>query len=79
MTQFIESFFDTNAPGFKLWSKKVNDVKLSEDEIIFKGPMLKMNRKNNKLKERYFILTPKNFYYLKSFKTPKIRGIMETK
>ena len=78
MAQFIESFFDTNAPGFKLWSKKVNDVKLSEDEIIFKGPMLKMNRKNNKLKERYFILTLKNFYYLKSLKTPKIRGVMET-
>jgi len=78
MAQFIESFFDTNAPGFKLWSKKVSDVKLSEDEIIFKGPMLKMNRKNNKLKERYFILTPNNFYYLKSLKTPKIRGVMET-
>lgn len=78
MAQFIESFFDTNAPGFKLWSKKVSDVKLSEDEIIFKGPMLKMNRKNNKLKERYFILTPTNFYYLKSLKTPKIRGVMET-
>jgi len=78
MAQFIESFFDNNAPGFKLWSKKVNDVKLSEDDIIFKGPMLKMNRKNNKLKERYFILTAKNFYYLKSLKTPKIRGVMET-
>lgn len=78
MAQFIESFFDTNAPGFKLWSKKVNDVKLNEDEVVFKGPMLKMNRKNNKLKERYFILTPKNFYYLKSLKMPKIRGVMET-
>ena len=78
MAQFIESFFDSTAPGFKLWSKKVSDVKLSEDEIIFRGPMLKMNHKNNKLKERYFILTPKNFYYLKSLKTPKIRGVMET-
>ena len=78
MTQFIESFFDNNAPGFKLWSKKVCDIKLNEDEIIFKGPMLKMNRKNNKLKERYFILGPKNFFYLKSMKTPKIRGVMDT-
>lgn len=78
MAQFIESFFDNNAPGFKLWSKKVYDIKLNEDEIIFKGPMLKMNRKNNKLKERYFILGPKNFYYLKSMKTPKIRGVMDT-
>ena len=78
MAQFIESFFDSNAPGFKLWSKKVYDIKLNEDEILFKGPMLKMNRKNNKLKERYFILTPKHFYYLKSLKIPKIRGVMET-
>ena len=77
MTHFIESFFDTNAPGFKLWSKKVNDVKLNEDEIIFKGKMLKINRKNIKLKERFFILTPKNFYYLKSQKTLKIRGVMD--
>lgn len=36
-----------------------------------------MNRKNNKLKERYFILTNKNFYYLKSDKNNKIRGIMD--
>jgi serine/threonine protein kinase len=78
MTQFIESFFDNNAPAFKLWSKKVTDVKLTEDEIVFKGNMLKMNRKNNKLKERFFILTGNNFYYLKSSKNTKIRGVMET-
>ena len=78
MTQFIESFFDTNAPGFKLWSKKVSEVQLNEDEVIFKGAMLKMNRKNSKLKERFFILTAKNFFYLKSLKAPKVRGIMST-
>lgn len=78
MTQFIESFFDNNAPGFKLWSKKVTDVKLNNDDIIYKGPMLKMNRKNSKLKERFFILTNKNFYYLKSSKNNKIRGVMDT-
>jgi len=78
MTQFIESFFDNNAPGFKLWSKKVNDVKFNENEVILQGEMLKINRKNNKLKERFFILTPKHFFYLKSQKTPKIRGIMDT-
>jgi serine/threonine protein kinase len=78
MTQFIESFFDNNAPAFKLWSKKVADVKLSEDDIVYKGNMLKMNRKNNKLKERFFILTNKSFYYLKSSKNTKIRGVMDT-
>jgi serine/threonine protein kinase len=79
MTQFIESFFDDNALGFKLWSKKVSDVKLDNEDIIFKGNMLKMNRKNSKLKERFFILTNKNFYYLKSNKNTKIRGVMDTK
>jgi serine/threonine protein kinase len=79
MTQFVESFFDDNAPGFKLWSKKVADVKLDSEEIVYKGNMLKMNRKNSKLKERYFILTNKNFYYLKSNKNTKIRGVMDTK
>jgi len=78
MTEFIESFFDMNTPNFKLWSKKVTDVNLNEDDIMYKGEMLKMNRKNNKLKERYFILTNKHFYYLKSLKIPKIRGVMET-
>lgn len=78
MTQFIESFFDNNAPGFKLWSKKVTDVKLNPEDILFKGNMLKMNRKNSKLKERFFILTEKQFYYLKSSKNNKIRGVMDT-
>ena len=78
MTQFIESFFDSNTPGFKLWSKKVADVKLNDEDIIFKGPMLKMDRKSSKLKERFFILTAKNFFYLKSLKAPKVRGIMQT-
>lgn len=78
MTQFIESFFDDNSSGFKLWSKKVSDVKLNAEDIIFKGLMLKMNRKNNKLKERYFIMTQKQMYYLKSEKNNKIRGVMET-
>lgn len=79
MTQFIESFFDEVSAGFKLWSKKVTDVKLGADEIIFKGNLLKMNKKNNKLKERFFIMTKDQFFYLKSEKNNKIRGIMDTK
>ena len=54
----------------------MGDVKLIDEEILYKAPMLKMNRKNSKFKERYFILTAKNLYYLKSIKIPKIRGVM---
>ena len=38
--------------------------------------MYKINRQDNKTKERFFILTKDNFYYLKSKKNRKIRGIM---
>lgn len=78
MSQFIESFFDDNEAGFKLWSKKVADVKLRAEDVLFKGFLLKMNRKNNKLKERFFILTQKQLFYLKSDKNNKIRGVMDT-
>ena len=78
MTQFIESFFDTNTPNFKLWSKKVTDVSIPDSDIIHKGPMLKMSRKTNKLKERLFVLTSKRLFYLKSAKSPKVRGSMDT-
>ncbi len=78
MNQFIESFFDTNLLNFKLWSKNVTDYTIKEDEVLFKGSMLKINRKNNKTKERYFVLTKKNLFYLKSEKSKKIRGVMDT-
>ena len=45
MNSFIESFFDTNVSNFKLWSKNVTNKKIEDSEIIFKGEMLKVNRK----------------------------------
>ncbi len=78
MTQFIESFFDSNTPNFKLWSKKTADVRILQTDVIHSGPMLKMSRKTNKLKERLFVLTPNTFYYLKSVKVQRVRGAMET-
>jgi hypothetical protein len=77
MTQFIESFFDTNQPGFKLWNKKQNEMAINSEDKIYESSMLKMNRKTNKLNERYFVLTHQNLFYLKSFKNQKIRGIMD--
>ena len=79
MSQFIESFFDTNVTEFKLWSKDVAKLKIDPSEVIFSGPMFKKNRKNLKLKERFFVLTQDNFYYLKNSKSNKIRCVMDTK
>lgn len=41
--------------------------------------MLKINRKNNKTKSRYFVLTKDKLYYLKNKSLEKVRGVMETK
>lgn len=79
MNQFIESFFDTNTSDFKLWSKNVQSAQIDESKVIFKGEMLKINRKNKKTKNRFFVLTDENLYYLKSVNNNKIRGIMNTK
>lgn len=76
MNQFIESFFDTNVSDFKLWSKNVQLANIDESKVIYKGEMLKINRKNKKTKSRFFVLTDENLYYLKSASNSKIRGIM---
>ena len=78
MNQFVESFFDQNDTNFKLWSKKVKKLEINPSEILYKGKMSKINRKTNKTKDRFFILTEKNLYYLKSEKSNKIRGVMKT-
>ena len=79
MTQFIESFFDTYSANFKLWAKKSDELDIDDKEVIYQGPMFKIEKQKNKLKERYFILTKERFYYLKSQKTKKVRGVMDTK
>lgn len=50
MNQFIESFFDTNVSDFKLWSKNVQNHSIDESKVIFKGEMMKVNRKKKKTK-----------------------------
>lgn len=79
MNQFIESFFDNNVTDFKLWSKNVQNHQIDESKVIYKGEMLKINRKNKKIKNRFFVLTDENLYYLKNSNNGKIRGIMSTK
>ena len=79
MNDFIESFFDSNDVDFKLWSKEGANLKISDDNVIYKGQMLKINRKNNKTKPRFFVLTKDFLYYLKSDTNSKVRGFMSTK
>ena len=57
----------------------MNNVTVDQDKILFKGEMLKINRKNNKTKQRFFILTKDNLFYLKSENSLKLRGLMKTK
>jgi serine/threonine protein kinase len=75
---FIESFFDENMKNFNLWSKSNEKLKIDPSEIIYKGTLYKIDRKNNKTKPRYFILTENKFYYLKNEKSDKARGVMDT-
>ncbi len=77
MNHLIESFFDKEEPGFKLWSKKVSDLTINPEEVIFEGFLFKINRETNKKKKRYFVLTKKKLYYLKSKDSKKIRGAMD--
>ena len=41
--------------------------------------MQKINKKNNKTKQRYFVLTKDKLYYLKNSSLDKVRGVMLTK
>lgn len=76
MNQFIESFFDNNVLDFKLWSKNVKDCVIDQSKVVHMGEMLKMNRKNQKFKTRYFVLTDEHLFYMKSQNNKKIKGIM---
>lgn len=80
MTEFIESIFDEQLPGFKLWTKCSHDEQINQEVIIYQDEMSKPKKhKEKENKVRYFILTNEFLYYLKSKKTMKIRGKMPTK
>jgi len=79
MTQFIESFFDEQKSGFKLWKKMDKKIVIQKEDIIHEGKLFKMDRNSNDVKERYLVLTEKNLYYFKSSKKKKVKGIMDTR
>lgn len=78
MSKPIDSFFDTNEANFVLWKKPTGLVAISMTDIVFQSPLFKVSKKSKEFKERYFVLTSDNLYYLKSESEPKILGIMPT-
>lgn len=79
MSKPIESFFDTNEENYRLWKKHIGMVAISESDIIFQSSLFKISKKSKDMKERYFVLTSENLYYLKSESEPRILGVMNTK
>ena len=74
---FLESFFDDNQSGFKLWSKKTDELKLDKEIKIYQGNLHKLSRKSNKWKERFFVLTNKHLIYYRDESLTKIQGVLK--
>lgn len=77
MSKPVESFFDEKIQNFKLWLKPNGTINISQTEIIFQAPLLKISR-NQKLKTRYFVLTQDHFFYLESEERPRLIAVMPT-
>jgi len=78
MSKPIESFFDNNEQSFQLWRQPNGSYTISNSEILFQAPLSKLSAKTGKWKERYFVLTPDYFFYLKSETQPTILAVMPT-
>ena len=76
MSKPIESFFDEHTENFSLWLKPNGSYTISQSDIIFQAPLYKISTRTNKWKERYFVLTKDNLFYLRSEQTPKILAVM---
>ena len=77
MSKPIQSFFDEKTPNFKLWLKPNGTINISQSDIVFQAPLLKLSSKNV-LKTRYFVLTFDHFFYLESEHKPRLVAIMPT-
>lgn len=66
MTSFLESFFDDGQPtDFNLWSKECEDVDMSKEKVVHKGPLCKYSKAKDKWKQRHFVLTTNYLLYYK--------------
>lgn len=76
MSKPVDSFFDDGKEGYSLWQSPSGSYSISQADIIFQAPLLKISTKTNKFKERYFVLTNDYLFHLKSEVAPKILAIM---
>lgn len=72
----LESFFDSDLPNFKLWSKGSENIDISQEKRLYAGRMHKSSKQNGKWKERFFVLTDKHLVYYKDSSEDIVRGIM---
>lgn len=79
MSKTIDSFFDNERdPQFQLWKKPFNSIEITKADIIFQAPLYTASPKKKTWKERYFVLTAKRLFLLKSEQEPHILAYMET-
>lgn len=76
MSKPIESFFDQDIKDFILWRPPSGCYTITQNDILFQGPLYKISHKTGQWKERYFVLTEENLFYLKSEEKPKIISVM---
>jgi len=78
MSKPIESFFDFADPAFELWRFPDKALTIDMSDIIFQAPLYKFSESCVKFKQRYFVLTQENLFYLHSEETPTIVAYMPT-
>lgn len=79
MSKPIESFFDNEYKSNVMWLPPTGCYTIAQHDIMFQGPLFKVSNRTGQLKERYFVLTEDNLFYLKSEKKPKILSVMPLK
>ena len=79
MSKTIDSLFDAeqDAP-FRLWKRASSSIEINQNDIIFQAPLFTAAPKKKTWKERYFVLTAKRLYLLKSEHEPQILAYMDT-
>lgn len=77
MGEYIESFFDSDEPHYKLWSKPKSSFSITSESKLFAAYFYKFSKRENAWKERYFILTLNHLIYLKDSNSTKIKGLIK--
>ena len=78
MSKPVQSFFDFPFPNFELWKCPDQTMSLNQSDIIFQAHLFKLSESTQNFKQRYFILTQDNLFYLESEDTPKVIAYMST-